>query len=375
MNRRKFLISSTQGSAALLSSFNLTAQQPRSEIIVGQSVDLSGPLQNLGRDYFTGAKLAFDQVNASGGTAGRKWRFIQIDDGAVPAQAVSNVSRLLTQDRADILFGFTSDACVEAVLAAPAFKASGRLLFAPMSGLASSGAGDRVVYVRATYAEELLAMFRQFSAGNMSTVTIAHTPAPASLATRNAAMDLLRKHNIPLPSLVTLKDDGSNAAALASGIGRTPPQALVIIADTIPAALLARELRGRAPGMMIGMTSAVDATALQQILGAELSFGLLLSRVVPNPHKGTERVVREFSRVLTKYLDEAPTAASLEGYIAGRALIETVRRSGNATGTPALLQGMRSLDLGGWELAFGNDERTSHRVDISMITRSGALLG
>ncbi|HSD36146.1 MAG TPA: ABC transporter substrate-binding protein [Rhodocyclaceae bacterium] len=375
MNRRNFLFSSALGSAALVTSLDVGAQQARGEIVVGQSIDLSGPLQNLGRDYFTGAKLAFDQANTSGGTGGRKWRFIQLDDGAKPAQAVANVSRLLTENRADVLFGFTGDECVEAVLTAPAFKASGRLLFAPMSGLASTKTSGRVVYMRATYAEEIAAMFRQFTAGNMSSFTIAHATTAGSIATRNAALELLRKQNAPPPALVTLKDDGSNAVALATGIARNPPHALVIIADTVPAALLVRELRSRAPGMLIGITSAVDATALQQILGAELSFGLLVSRVVPNPNKGTERIVREFSRVLTKYMDEAPTAASLEGYIAARALIETARKSPDAAGTPASLQGMRTLDLGGWELLFGNDERASHRVDISMITRSGGLLG
>jgi ABC-type branched-subunit amino acid transport system substrate-binding protein len=375
MNRRNFLISSALGSAAQLFSCDVHAEKSRSEFVVGQSVDLSGPLQNLGRDYFTGAKIAFDMSNASGGTLGKKWRFIQRDDGSNPAQTVSNVSRLLKEDRADILFGFTGDECVEAVLTSSAFKSSGRLLFAPMSGISLHKDEGKALYVRATYAEEIAALLGQFAAGRMSNFTLVYTPSATNIAARDAALELLRKRNLPEPALLTLKEDGSNASALATGIGRSPPHAIVILADTVSAALFARQLRPRTPGLFIAITSSVDPTALQQILGAELSFGLVVSRVVPNPDKGMEKVVREFSRALAKYMDEMPTAASLEGYIAARALIEIAHRSADTAGTPQSLQGVRNLDLGGWSLDFGRGERASHYVDTSMITRKGSMLG
>lgn len=374
MNRRNFLIRSALATSAASTSLASFAQKPR-EFVVGQSVDLSGSSQNMGRDYFTGAKLAFDQANATGGTAGRKWRFIQLDDGGMPAQSVTNTSRLIYENNADVLFGFTGDECVEAVLAAPEFKASGRLLFAPMSGMSQHRDDGRAIYVRATYAEEIAAMFRLFAEGRMSALTIAHTSGPTRIAIRNAALELLRKRNLPQPGLVSLKEDGSNAASVAAGIARNPPQAVVILADTIGAALLARELRPRIPGLFIAITSSVDPTALQQILGAELSFGLIVSRVVPNPNNGTERLVREFSRALAKYMDETPTAVSLEGYAAARTLIELTRKYPDAIGTPQSLQSMRTLDLGGWSLTFGNGERASHYVDTSMITRKGSMLG
>lgn len=375
MNRRNFLVSASLMAASLLAPSRAYPQRSRSEFVVGQSVDLSGPLQTLGRDYFTGAKIAFDVANAGGGTAGRKWRLIQLDDGGEPAQAIDNATKLIGEHRADVLFGFTGDACVEAVLASPKFRSAGRLLFAPMSGISQHTDEGRALYIRATYAEEVAAMFGQFAAGRMSNFAIIHTTSATSLASRDASVALLRARNLPEPQLLTLKDDGSNAKTLATSISRTPPQAVVILADTITAALLARELKPRAPGLMIGVTSSVDATALQQILGAEQSFGLIVSRVVPNPNKGTEKVVREFAKALLKYMDEAPTAASLEGYMAARSLIEIARRSPDNVGTPQSLQGLRNLDLGGWSLGFGNGERASRYVDTSMIARKGGMLG
>jgi len=375
MNRRNFLVRSVMVAGSTMLPLAARSEKPRNEFVVGQSVDLSGPLQNIGRDYFTGAKVAFDQANASGGTVGRKWRYIQLDDGAVPERAVANVSRLLDDRQADFLFGFTGDECVKAVLDAPAFRASGRLLFAPVSGVDPRKSDGRVLYTRATYAEEIAAMFGQFASGRMSTFVFVHTSSPTGIAARDAALNLLRQRNIPLPALRQIREDGSDATTLAVSIASTSPHAVVILADTVTTALLARQLRPRLPGTFIGLTSSADAAAVQQILGPALAFGLVVTRVVPNPTTGTERIVREFSRVLAKYMDEAASTASLEGYIGARALIEMTRKTGGTFGTPASLQFSKTLDLGDWVLNFRTGERASHYVDTSMITRKGALLG
>ncbi len=46
--------------AAMLSLLAFTAQAR--DILIGQSVDLSGPLGYIGRDYVAGAKVYFDSL-------------------------------------------------------------------------------------------------------------------------------------------------------------------------------------------------------------------------------------------------------------------------------------------------------------------------
>ncbi|GAB4062757.1 ABC transporter substrate-binding protein [Uliginosibacterium sediminicola] len=376
MNRRQFLASGALLSAALLRPQLAQAQRGRGEIVVGQSVDLSGGQQNMGRDYFTGAKIAFDQANAAGGTAGRRWRHIALDDGGLPATAVSNTSRLLKENRADLLFGFTNDECVDAVLRSRDFIAADRALFAPMSGLDLARGHERAVYLRASYAQEIAVILGRFAEVRLSAFAIAHTPGASSLATRDAALSLLRQQGTPAPQLLQLAADGSNATALATRLASNAPQAVVILADTVAAALLAKELRQRLPGLFVCVTSSVDATAVQQLLGKEAA-GVIVSRVVPNATQGTEPVVREFSRALGKYLDEPPTAASLEGYLAARALIAAQQRLGEAQliNAPGSLRSLNVLDLGGWKIDFAHSERGSRYVDTSVISRKGGLLG
>ena len=82
MNRRNFLTSAIYSAALLtLPSLPARAQDGSRRIVIGQTADLSGSMQNIGRDYFTGAKLVFDQANAGSGPSFGHIRFVQIDDG------------------------------------------------------------------------------------------------------------------------------------------------------------------------------------------------------------------------------------------------------------------------------------------------------
>ena len=53
------------------------------EILLGQSCQLSGPLEGITREVRQGASLYFDHVNAQGGVHGRKIRVLALDDLAV----------------------------------------------------------------------------------------------------------------------------------------------------------------------------------------------------------------------------------------------------------------------------------------------------
>ena len=60
------------GGAALAWTAILSAMSSAQDIVLGQSVALTGPAQALGREMRLGANVYFDQVNAAGGLRGRK---------------------------------------------------------------------------------------------------------------------------------------------------------------------------------------------------------------------------------------------------------------------------------------------------------------
>ena len=102
LSRRKFSITS---GAALLAGFSTARAQPDGKIILGQSAAFTGPSAQLGIQFYQGAKICFDQVNALGGVARQQIEIRKLDDGYEPARCVENTKKLIADD-VFALFGY-----------------------------------------------------------------------------------------------------------------------------------------------------------------------------------------------------------------------------------------------------------------------------
>lgn len=375
MNRRMFLGSSLAASFSLLSAPSWAQDSfGRKQIFVGQTADLSGGMQNIGRDYFTGAKLAFDQANANDVLGGRRIKFVSLDDGGSPDRAVANAKRLIEDERADLLFGLTAESCVDAVANCAAFKNSTIEIFAPVSGVDHVAASGRTVYLRPSSAEEMVEILAKFAKLSLMRMAFVHSASPSMLAVRDAALAGLKARNLNLPRTYVLKESAGNAQALVSTMASDQTQAVVIMADSISAALLVKQLRPRLPTLFICLGSTVDVSSVQQLVGAQLANGLMVSRVVPDPVNSLIPVVTSFQRTLSKYLDEAPTSAGLEGFIAAQTLLAVLRKADNPRQLVSTAQRRVGVfDAGGWKVNLANN-RAVEKVEMAMLTRDGKLL-
>ncbi len=81
-------------------------------IKVGSLMALTGPGAAFGTNMLQGLQMAVDEINAKGGLLGRKVDIISIDDAAQPAQSVSAITRLIHQDKVDIIIGGWGSATV-----------------------------------------------------------------------------------------------------------------------------------------------------------------------------------------------------------------------------------------------------------------------
>jgi branched-chain amino acid transport system substrate-binding protein len=75
-----------------------------SEIIVGNHIDLSGPVAIIGVAAINGARMKFDEVNEAGGIYGRKIRFIVEDTQYQVPRAIQAVNKLLNRDNIFVMF-------------------------------------------------------------------------------------------------------------------------------------------------------------------------------------------------------------------------------------------------------------------------------
>ena len=103
MNRLAYAIGIGAVTGALASSSALAQFKTQgvtdTEIVIGTHMDLSGPIKSWGIPASNGAKLAVEQINASGGINGRKIRYILEDDAYDPKKAVLETQKLIELDK------------------------------------------------------------------------------------------------------------------------------------------------------------------------------------------------------------------------------------------------------------------------------------
>ena len=95
MNKRDFLGVLGAAAAAPWSALHAATGVTDNDIVLGQSLGLTGPLAEMAPDIVNASKACFDAVNAQGGIHGRRIRVLTEDDGYKPENTVNNLRKLL----------------------------------------------------------------------------------------------------------------------------------------------------------------------------------------------------------------------------------------------------------------------------------------
>ena len=160
MNKREFLGALGVAAVAPWGAAHAAVGVTDGEILLGQSLDLSGPLAEMAPDIVNASKACFDAVNAQGGIHGRRIRMLTEDDGYKPENTVNNLRKMLGQDGVFALFNLTGTANVAAALPLLAQESPAVPLITPFTGadLVRAPGLDHVFNLRAS-----LDMFRGYA--------------------------------------------------------------------------------------------------------------------------------------------------------------------------------------------------------------------
>jgi branched-chain amino acid transport system substrate-binding protein len=75
------------------------------EIVIGEYGSLTGPSATFGQSNHEGLTLAVDEINAAGGVNGKTLRVISLDDEGKPEEAALAVTKLITEESAQVIVG------------------------------------------------------------------------------------------------------------------------------------------------------------------------------------------------------------------------------------------------------------------------------
>ena len=376
MDRRLFLL--TAG-ASVAAPSTFAARSPEagvtdSEIVLGQSAVLTGPLSAGALAMQGGAKIAFEEANAKG-VAGRKLRLVSLDDAFDPAKAAANYEVLVKQHQ--VL------ACVQGVGAQTSLAGLAMLKEAnvPLVGATAvvDSARDKLqgvaYFTRASQQRESDSLVQHLQILGIRKISVAHIATPGGTEVLGQLKDAIGKQGLELMGSAAIAPDGSNAADAGKVISAQQAQATILfLSGPAGAAFIKAALANGAAPAFYGMSIlAGDVTA--RLLGDQ-SKGLAISQVTPYPWDAANSDANQYRKACEKA--QVPVGYhSYEGYIAGRVMVDALKQVGRELTRARLHAALRSLKtrIGGVDIDFGGGQHTGSRfVELVRVRPDGKFV-
>jgi branched-chain amino acid transport system substrate-binding protein len=355
-------------------------------IHVGQLASVTNPLTaNMAAEYIAGIELAFNRANALGGVKGRPVVLVTKDDNFDAGKAVLLTDQMVAQNDIVAMVGNFGTQPLLKLAAEETLEKHRLASIAPMTGLQSALNKPHVFALRASYEDEVLAMFNHAARVQHPKVVYIYFEAGVGTHLAKLASAMAQQANVDLVGLksfpVTADRSQQETAVMGAlkELGNVQPQAVVLIAVGGVHSEAVKALRKHYGSTMpIYSLGQVSAEALIKDVGNTVASGVMLTQVVPEPGKALIPVMREFHSDLRKSRQEkAPSYMLLEGYLAGRVTTELLRRS-KTLSREAVLQAAMSageINTGGYRVIYSPKERKSLQpIELTMISQSGKLI-
>ena len=372
LSRRTLLAGTAAVALPWLQAGSANAQE--SQIVLGQSTDLTGPLGELGSAMHQGAQAAFAAVNARGGIQGRSIVLNTLDDQYDVQKGLANVKQLMADPNTFALFNCMGTANVEAML--PLVLESGIPFFAPFTGAQLSRVPQRNVFnIRASYAEEAEKLVQHLNTLGIKRIAIAYQANSFGKEVFNASQRSMAKLGLPDGPSATVENNASDAATAAAKIAQAQPEAVLIGLAGKPAMEFVKSFRALRRGTSLYGLSVLGTSANIAALGAD-GVGMALTQVMPLPTNPVVPVSREFMQAWKAIGAKAePSHLALEGYINARGFCEALQRAGKNPTRASFIDAtwsLRKLDLGGFEVHATEPGRNASRfVELTLVGRDG----
>ena len=347
----------------------------KDSILFGQVAALNGPAQALGQGMREGILAAFEEANRAGGINGRKFELKSIDDSYEPEKTIEATNKAIKEDKVFALVGAVGTPTSKA--GQPIATAAKVPFIGPFTGaeFLRNPFNRYVVNIRASYFQETEAWVEHLTNDlGVTRIAILYQDDAFGLSGLAGVKKAMEKRNLSLVAEGTFKRNTIAIKSALLEIMKSQPQAVVTVGPYKPIATfikLARQLKVDATFVAI---SFVGSDSLAQELGSE-GAGVVVSQVVPFPGDKSLPVVASYHSALAAVNEKSkPGFVSLEGYLAGRLVVEAIRRIPGEPTRDAFLDAIERepFDLGGMKLTFSaTQNQGSNQVYFTVLQSDG----
>lgn len=365
--------------AAIASATLLGAQVAgASTLVVGQVGPMSGLEASQGRAYATGMQLHFNAVNKAGGVNGHTFTLARRDDGGRPDDTVALTKQLLAEDKPLVLAGYFGNRNI-AELVASGLLEKERIALVGYRTAEIRPDVPLLYNVRAGLRDEITKLTEHLAVIGITRLGLLYEDGPGAAALLAAADEAAQKARATIVTKASYPAGTAKVTPAVDTFLKTPPQAILMVSSGAAAAGFIEQYRGAGGAAQLFAHSGADIEQLSKRLAEEQMQGVAIAQVTPSPYKVATRLTKEFADLVAKTPNlEVPVSyAMMEGYIAGKVIVEAVRRQGarpTREGMVAALDSMTSYDLGGYLVSFKPGQRSGSRfVELSIISGTGKI--
>jgi branched-chain amino acid transport system substrate-binding protein len=305
----------------------------KAPLTIGMSLPLTGPVADVSKSGYEGYRLWASTVNARGGLLGRKVKLNVLDDGFEPNQNGSNYTRLISQDKVDLLLGTFSS-----LLNAPASAVAARqgMLYIEPSGGAPTlftRGFENLFFAQPGTSTTLPDQFVAY----ITSLPPAQRPKTAAYVTQDdpsasVAVAVFKKQlqALGIKTLYnqTYDPSTSNFDTIAASIARSSPELVVQGAVAGDGAQFVKSLQKLAfsPKVLFQTNAPADETYANAIGGKANADGIFTALAWSPEAKYPGNA--EFVAAYTKAYGRAPSEDAANSYTAGQVLAAALKGVG-----------------------------------------------
>lgn len=342
------------------------------EIVLGQSLGLTGPLAQLAPDIVNGAKAYFDAVNARGGIFGRQIRLVTLDDGYKPANTLKTARQLIEDDKVFALLNLTGTDNVVGILPLLEKEKPPVPLFAPFTGadVVRVPMLPHVFHVRAGYADETEKLVQHLTTVGVQRIGVLWINNGFGKEGLAGVEKAMLKRGLKLYANAAIQPDASDVDKAVAALYDTRPEVIIMITTGVPTVAFIKAYNKARKGMRFYALSVMGTQATLRALGSD-GVGVVVTSVVPFPWSQSNPVANEYRSAMKAAGYDNLSFLGFESYINAKVLAEGLRSAGkDLTRTKFVnaLEQMKLLNLGGFQIGFSKASHQGSRfVELTII--------
>lgn len=346
-----------------------------SEVVIGASTGLTGPVQELAEGVTEGVNLYFDRVNKSGGISGRKLKYHVIDDNYQPEKTVANIQKM--NEGAEAVFAVMGDTCTACSKAALPYILDKKVpLLFPFSG------GDPlrtpflpvVFNLRSSYQQEAdMAVRYAVTELGLKKVAVMVQDDAFGASGRSGVARTLADLGLKIAADATYARQTGDVAPAVEILSKANPEVVYIQANPNEAIQFIQKCRAKGFSPVFLGPSILNTNLLLSALGEDANR-IYITEVLPLPSDTSYALVQEFQADLKKAGKTKPSSFMLEGYADAKLLVEILKKMGPELTRAKLvstIEGLKNIDLGGLQVSFSSTEHQGLKTPFLIGLKDG----